>query len=390
MPEIRRTSVLRGHTMNNQDLAAALMMDFADSTGLSKQTTMRRYLWTDAFAVCNFLGLYRLTGRRSFLDLALTLIDQVHHVLGRHRIDDSRRGWISGLSEEQGELHPTRGGLRIGKSRNECPQDQQPDPREEWDRDGQYFHYLTKWMHALSRAGLETGETRFQLWATELAVTAQRAFTRELFPDGPKRMIWKLSIDLRRPLVSSMGQHDPLEGLITCLELQSLRSTDTRNDKDLELAIHELTAMCDPDNWVTGDLLGIGGLLMDASRLAQLLFHHSADRRELLLQILKNAEVSFDIVDWSSVLSQPAERRLAFRELGLSIGMHGMESIRSLISRDRELAVIVSRLLRFQFSAEQIQSFWTVSTNRQSRTWTDHLDINTVMLATSLAPEGFL
>ena len=29
-------------------------------------------------------------------------------------------------------------------------------------------------------------------------------------------MYWKLSIDLSRPLVASMGQHDPLDGLVTC------------------------------------------------------------------------------------------------------------------------------------------------------------------------------
>jgi hypothetical protein len=65
----------------------------------------------DAFAVCNLLGLYRDSGERRHLDLALRLVDQVHHTLGRYRSDDPRQGWISGLDEETGERHPTAGGL---------------------------------------------------------------------------------------------------------------------------------------------------------------------------------------------------------------------------------------------------------------------------------------
>ncbi len=34
-------------------------------------------------------------------------------------------------------------------------------------------------------------------------------------------MYWKMSIDLKRPLIPSMGQHDPLDGYITYNEIQS-------------------------------------------------------------------------------------------------------------------------------------------------------------------------
>jgi hypothetical protein len=47
--------------------------------------------------VCNFLGLYHQADEETYLDLALQLVDQVHHTLGRHRGDDSRTGWISGI-----------------------------------------------------------------------------------------------------------------------------------------------------------------------------------------------------------------------------------------------------------------------------------------------------
>jgi len=101
--------------------ASTLMLSFAQRTGLDSDRPPRRYLWTDAFAVCNYLGLARATGEQRYKELALRLIDQVHHVLGRYRDDDPRSGWISGLSAEDGETHPTRGGLRIGKQLNPSP-----------------------------------------------------------------------------------------------------------------------------------------------------------------------------------------------------------------------------------------------------------------------------
>ena len=203
----------------------------------------RRYLWTDAFAVCNFLDLHRQTGESRYLTFALKLVDQVHHILGRHRDDDPRHGWISGLSEEEGEQHPTCGGLRIGKTLNERGPDQPPDSQLEWDRDGQYFHYLTKWMHALSCMGRETAENRYLRWAVELAATAHQAFCRTLPPGGPRRMVWKMSIGLSRPLVSSTGQHDPLDGLITCLELQTADGAEPAG-ANLTAAIAQLTEIC--------------------------------------------------------------------------------------------------------------------------------------------------
>ena len=99
-----------------QRIAVELLLRFAERTGLTGSGAPRRYLWTDAFAVCSFLGLTRVTGDGRYEGLALRLVDRVHHTLGRHRLDDPRTGWISGLSTREGEAHPTRGGLRIGKA----------------------------------------------------------------------------------------------------------------------------------------------------------------------------------------------------------------------------------------------------------------------------------
>lgn len=92
-----------------KDRVREIMTEFARLTGLSEGQTPKRYLWTNAFAVCNFLELYRQTGDDKYRQLVLRLVDQVHHLLGRHRADDVRTGWISGLAELEGEQHPNPG-----------------------------------------------------------------------------------------------------------------------------------------------------------------------------------------------------------------------------------------------------------------------------------------
>jgi hypothetical protein len=376
--------------MSNTDLAQTLMEEFAEATGLTGKARPRRYLWTDAFAVCNFLGLARQTGSDRYRKFARELVDQVHHVLGRHRDDDPRRGWISGLSEDEGERHPTRGGLRIGKERNERAPDQPPDSQLEWHQDGQYFHYLTKWMHALDRMAEETGEKHFQRWAAELALTAHRAFSYKVSAGGARRLVWKMSIDLSRPLVSSMGQHDPLDGLIACLELQTAAGFGPADGNDLTVAVADLTQMCSQAGWATDDPLGIGGLLDGATRLAALVFERGAARHELLGQVLAETERSLQGLDRYALLGRSAAHRLAFRELGLAIGMHGLPRLRRLGGQDRSLAPMLGGIAPYLPLADQIEAFWSDPAHRSSRTWIDHRDINSVMLATSLAPEGYL
>ena len=74
-------------------------------------------------------------------------------------------------------------------------------------------------MHALDQVARATRQPRFNLWARELADAAHRAFSYGAA--GRRAMTWKMSTDLSRALVPSMGQHDPLDGLITCVQLQA-------------------------------------------------------------------------------------------------------------------------------------------------------------------------
>jgi hypothetical protein len=380
-----------------------IMLQFAEATGLTGAKSPRRYLWTDAFAVCNYLELYRQTRQKSWLELAVRLVDQVHHTLGRHRGDAPQSGWISGLSESEGELHPTRGGLRIGKPLNERRPDERSDERLEWDRDGQYYHYLTKWMHALHRVSRVTGNGAYLRWALELAQATHAGFSYTPQWGGAKRLYWKMSVDLSRPQVLSMGQHDPLDGLVTCYELQSaataFASSDARSEfPDLKEEIGELAAMCRGSEWATEDQLGIGGLLCDASRMIQLSAAGQFPELRLLEEVLAAALVGLEAAAESGFQRLSVRYRLAFRELGLCIGLKGVQGMSESLQEQaplfgdsiRSLQPRLQSLTRYLALGSEIENFWVLSTNQETGNWKEHRDINMVMLATSLAPEEFL
>jgi hypothetical protein len=379
--------------------AQHIMLDFADKTGLSPgEPTPRRYLWTDAFALCNFMELHHRTGSEKFRLLAIRLVDQVHHVLGRHRRDDFRSGWISGLDEAEGERHPTGGGLRIGKALNERQAGEFFDEHSEWDRDGQYFHYLTKWMHALFRMGRMTGEGAYLRQAVELAKTAHARFTYGSSVGGAKRMYWKMSIDFSRPLVPSMGHHDPLDGFITYSELQAALSHDADRSASLALdeEIADTAAMCRGVNWATDDPLGLGGIMSDAYRVGQLIMGGNLELIGLLEELLSAAVKGMEAFVIRSPLDLPAACRLAFREFGLSIGLQAVNKLQGLMTGNREIFNKSTLLTRGEILNQQgqvgdaVERFWLQPSHRESNNWTAHRDINNVMLATSLIPDGFL
>jgi hypothetical protein len=379
--------------------AITLMNHFAERTGLTTRQPPRRYLWTDAFAVCNYLGLARITGEHAYTERALQLVDQVHHTLGRHRDDEPRSGWISGLSEPEGEKHPTQGGLRIGKPLPERGPNEPIDERLEWDRDGQYFHYLTRWMHALDQVARATQQSHYNTWSRELARSAFHAFTYESAAEGqPRRMVWKMSIDLTRPQVPAMGQHDPLEGYITNRQLQATAATlpPPTTGPDLIDETEQFEAMIKGCEWATTDPLGLGGLMVDAYRLYQLRQGETKDEA-LIVELLTASLTGLRYYARSGDSQQPAHYRLAFRELGLAIGLQAVESMQRAIDKEKQttaispsLSELLKALIQYHSLREEIEAFWRNPEHQQSTTWTEHQDINEVMLATSLVPDGFL
>ncbi len=382
----------------NISIVKEIMTEFSDSTGLSTvEKYPRRYLWTDAFAVCNFLELYQRTGDESWQNLALGLLDQVHYILGRHREDDPRTGWISGHTEEEGRKHPTSGGLRIGKKMNERKPDDPYDDHMEWDRDGQYYHYLTKWINALNRVSRSTGNSIFNLWAIELAKAAHAGFVHVL-RSGSKRMYWKMSIDLSYPLVSSMGHHDPLDGLITYNQIQATPvELSNASGPGLDSEIADMKLLCKGKNWATNDPLGLGGLLCHAYTILQFIVQDRFADTGLFKDLLESSLVSLDTYMLTRFLSFSANYRLPFREFGMAIGLHAVERIEELMEekpnvfeKNHPVYSQIKHLRRFTPLGEAIEKFWLDPQNRTAKTWTEHQDINSVMLATSLAPDGYL
>ncbi len=370
--------------------AEALMEAFAQRTGLEDQGSMpRRYLWTDAFAVCTFLGLYERTQERRYRTLAKRLVAQVHEVLGRFAPEDERSGWISGLEEEQAIAHPTAGGLRIGKALPERAPDAPFDERLEWERDGQYFHYLTRWMHALSRMSQVLGDPRYNRWAMEMAKAIHPRFVYRSDRDGALRMYWKMSVDLSRPQVASMGMHDPLDGLLSYLELVRVDAGLSRpSGIDLNEEIAQMLQMVRQMRFVSDDPLGIGGLLGGATLLSQIMSAGVTGLEELERILLASAAEGLGLFVAGGTLEAPAEYRLGFREFGVSIGLKGVRWIgeRHLERYRAEL----ERVFAFEEIAQRIEAFWLDEAHQASRIWQEHRDINEVMLATSLVPQGYL
>jgi hypothetical protein len=316
-----------------------------------------------------------------------------------HREDNARRGWISGLDFNEGEIHPTRGGLRIGKQLDERKRGEPYNERLEWERDGQYYHYLTKWMHALSRVSQVTGDPAYARWGVELARTAHDRFTYAHPADGRKRLHWKMSIDLSYPLVLAMGQHDPLDGLVTYSGLQAAASSGLSGSTlpDLASPIRDMAAICAEEDLATSDPLGIGGLLFDAWRIVQLMAGKGFSEPLLLDKVLDAALAGLESFTAESPLKYRARQRLPFRELGLAIGLKGVEMMRVCIGEnprafagEGDLRRKVESLGGFAPLARIIERFWQDDKNRGDGNWLEHRDINMVMLATSLAPGSFL
>jgi hypothetical protein len=250
-------------------------------------------------------------------------------------------------------------------------------------------------MHTLNLVFRVTGDPKYNRWACEMAKTVHNKFAYVVF-DGVKKMYWKMSIDLNYPLVASMGQHDALDGYITYLELIKTASKDNDIDLDNELiSLFQMSHVMDLD---THDSLGIGGLLHSACTLMQLIINDKMTHlSDMLLKLLSSSKSGIDIFLDTNTLRHPAEYRLGFRELGLSIGLHGVKKMQMLIKEHPEcftnhtlLQSKLYKLASYLPMCNIIEKFWIDPNNQKSSTWSEHLDINAVMLATSLNPKFFL
>jgi hypothetical protein len=167
---------------------------------------------------------------------------------------------------------------------------------------------------------------------------------------------------------------------------------------DLKREIADMAGICRGMgmNLATDDPLGIGGLLFDASRIAQLIRKSGFKYESLLETVVNSVLLGIEAFSRGNSLEYPAEYRLAFRELGLSIGLTAVENLQKgtgenpgLFGRE-SLHRRVDALMGYVPLGETIERFWMDGKNRETSTWTEHREINMVMLATSLAPGEFL
>lgn len=369
---------------NNLKQAEQLMTNFVERTGIrgTKGHPGRRYLWTDAFAVKCFFGLSRALNDEDYRQLAIELIDLVHYHLGRYHPQDERQGWISGLSEEEGRLRSTAAGLRIGKKLPERQQDQSYNSRLEWERDGQYFHYLSRWMSALLQAHKEVRDEKYLLHARDLFLATDKF----IYGSGAGlAMYWKMDTELSRPLVPNMGAHDPLEGMLLGL---SLKNALFEKDEEVEALIEKFEIMCRGKSWTTTDPLGVGGLLLDAVRAEEL--EHSGINLPPSIEANKLFEESAEsLAGLPDFKEKDPNRRLAFRECGLSLGLRITEPSKNAIINTSSTKLPEKKF----YLASKIEEFWLDHEHQQAASWVEHLDINAISLAASLiaqeAPEAF-
>jgi len=149
-------------------------------------------------------------------------------------------------------------------------------------------------------------------------------------------------------------------------------------------------------DWTTDDPLGIGGLLCDAYKVGHLVANRRIELADMLLTLLKSSRAGLEAYLKGKPLELPADCRLAFRELGLSLGLHAIERLWRLIDGKPDffdegpLHSRIENLMQHVVVGEQIEGFWLEPKNRETDGWTEHRDINMAMLATSLVPDGYL
>jgi hypothetical protein len=87
---------------------------------------------------------------------------------------------------------------------------------------------------------------------------------------------------------------------------------------------------------------------------------------------------------------------ISARELGLAIGLHALEvmkvrsGLRSALVGSARRESSLRGLLDHVPLASAIESNWLDPVHQNTQAWREHRDINEVMLATSLVPEGCL
>ncbi|MCX8175658.1 MAG: hypothetical protein N3E48_00290, partial [Candidatus Bathyarchaeota archaeon] len=171
-----------------------------------------------------------------------------------------------------------------------------------------------------------------------------------------------------------------------------LNSSEGLNWPSLDSEINDMKSMCKQVNWKTSDPLGIGELLVNTYKAAQLIPNNYFDH-QLVNSLLEASLESLEVYLLENHLKLPANYRLPFREFGLSIGLKAVKKLKTTIEQKKMFfnaysQLLVNEMFQYVFLADKIEDFWLK--NRESKSWSRHVDINMVMLATSIVPDGYL
>ncbi|PGH17365.1 hypothetical protein AJ79_01249 [Helicocarpus griseus UAMH5409] len=319
-----------------------------------------RYLWTDAFGVLNFLTLHKelsLTAdnkaaANNYLIFAQRLIATVHDVLGRTRDGLSR---LPGATDEE----PLGGGLRIGKEEESGP-----------DGDGQYFHYGTMWMFALNRMSMATDDPSYNRQAVSLAKAIHPHFFLNRTSDRP-HMVWKVAMDLSRPLVASEGNLDPIDGYVVFRLLQA--SASKYGDGivlEEEIGDYKRVMARKGEYFVTRDPLDLGMTLWTS--------HWFAGREKWASDLSSRCVAQLrGLFDDDHFLGTDLQFRLAFREFGTCLGIGCLTDGKA-----------SDRTAQLKARSEEIIGQWQKYIS-SSLTPEDLRPITRVMYSTALIPGAF-
>ncbi|KDQ58408.1 hypothetical protein JAAARDRAFT_57340 [Jaapia argillacea MUCL 33604] len=313
-----------------------------------------RYLWTDAFAVINFLTLHKSTSNPLYLTLAAHLIQNVHDILGYSR-DGTKR--LDGATDAE----PLKGGLRIGKMEESGP-----------DGDGQYFHYLTIWMFALNRMSLASGTKTYNDLALQLAKTVHPRFMVNRHSQRP-RMFWKMSMDLSHPLVRSEGNLDPIDGYVI---YKLLQQTDGEGSTVLVEEICDYKKILETKwrGYSSDDSLDLGMTLWTS--------HWFEGEEEWATGLSQRASRDLGKLNSEGYFDLPTAYRLAFREFGTCLGIRVRDTA-------TELQPIFEALARKLTTTWETKNVVPVPAGGTIEVREKLVPITCVMHATALFPGAF-
>ena len=199
----------------------------SEEAGLCYDGYQRRYLWTDAFGVMAYISLAEQAKengnteqQQKYQQAADKLITVVHDCLGKPRSNKENDQMEPDTTSPTGYV-----GLRIGKVSSRKVTDYG------MRYDGQYWHYIDKWLLALSRAG-----------HTHDGIAIAKSVFPYFFDAGPQGtghhggIRWKLSVDATPPpelqYSRSGANDDTLVALIVFSMLEEQRTEQLSAEED--------------------------------------------------------------------------------------------------------------------------------------------------------------